>query len=179
MITRLHAGADATLRMLENISAAIAGCAALIAMVLVSADAVLRHLLAHPLTFQLYLTENYLLVAMILLALSWGYRTGGLVRITGLVEKLPEPLRPVVSRLGLAASALLMGYLAWLGGLAFIDAFRSSEVEMGVVDWPVAWSKFFVPAGTGLLAARLFLDALAATPFRDAGHESARTEELK
>ena len=110
MITRLHAGADATLRMLENISAAIAGCAALIAMVLVSADAVLRHLFAHPLTFQLYLTENYLLVAMILLALSWGYRTGGLVRITGLVEKLPEPLRPTVSRLGLAASALLMGW---------------------------------------------------------------------
>ena len=129
MIARLHAGADATLRLLENVSAAIAGCAALTAMVLVSADAVLRHLFASPLTFQLYLTENYLLVAMILLALSWGYRTGGLVRITGLVEKLPEPLRPALSRLGLAASDRnVSGVLAGLVGEARASPERGPHV---------------------------------------------------
>ena len=171
MYSSLHGRLDRVLRIVENVSAAVAGCAALIAMLLVSADAVMRHLFARPLTFQLFLTENYLLVAMLLLALPWGYRTGGLVRITGLVDALGTRTAGLIARLGLVGSALYIGYLAVLGAGSFWEAWQSGEVEMGVVDWPVAWSWIFVPVGTGLLSIRLFMDTLSASPFgREAMH---------
>lgn len=159
MLSVLHSRIEAALVRVENVAAIGAGCAVVAAMVLVSLDAVLRHVFARPLTFQLHLTQYYLLVSMAMLALPWGYRNGGAIQIRLLVANLPSRVAGPIVRVGLLAAAVYLIALAWEGYKVFHEALAENEVIMGVIDWPVAWSWVWVPIGCGLLAIRLVLDA--------------------
>lgn len=161
MLSVIHERVDKGLSWIENLAAIVAGCAVLVAMVLVSFDAILRHLFAMPLTFQLHLTQYYLLVALTMLGLSWGYRQGGAIQITLLTDHLPRPVVHVLIRVGLFCSAVYVVVLAWRGYLVFEQAWSRGSVIMGVIDWPVAWSWIWIPIGCGLLAIRLLVDASA------------------
>lgn len=156
-----HARLCGVLRLLENTAATIAGIALLSAMVLVTCDAVLRHVFSAPLTFQLQLTESYLMVIGIMLALPWGYRTGGRIRIMALLNVLRPAVRAAVYRAGLLASAIYLFLLGWRALLIAQEAFVKNELIMGVIDWPVGWSWVWVPIGCFLLAVRLMVDAAA------------------
>lgn len=153
--------ADALLMQVERVSAVISGMAALAAMLLVAADATLRHLFSAPLTFQMVLTQDYLLVALLLLAMPWGYRSGGFIRLDFLLAALPGMARQIVLRAGLIASALYVAKLAMLSWEQFYKVWSRGDVVMGVIDWPVSWSWIWLPIGLGLLTLRLAVDALS------------------
>lgn len=161
MLNRLHQSIDHGFRYIENLAAIVAGGTILLVMALVSLDAILRRGFSRPLTFQLPLTENYLLVALVLLSLSWGYRQGGSIQVRLLTDHLPPAVANGLLRVGLAASAVYMALLGWLAWTPFHRALLHHEVIMGVIDWPVAWSWVWVPIGCGLLSIRLVLDAVA------------------
>ena len=161
MLKRLHQTIDHGLRRVETAAIVISGAAIVIVMVLVSADAVLRRGLGKPLIFQLPLSENYLLVVMVMLALAWGYRQGGTIQVRLLLDIIPKTLADRIMRVGLAASSIYMLLLAWLAWGPFYRALVDHEVIMGVIDWPVAWSWFWVPLGCALLSIRLAVDATA------------------
>lgn len=158
---RLHNQIERALQKLEVASASIAGCAAVIMMILVALNALMRYFFASPISFQFHLTQYYLLVITTVMALPWGYRKGGAIQIRLLLDKLPASVVDPVMRLGLAVSAAYMLILAWKGYIKFQDALVDNEVVMGVIDWPVAWSWVWVPIGCGLLAVRLAVDATA------------------
>lgn len=158
---KLHSLVDRIVQVLENIGAVIAGLVLLVCMVLVSLDAVLRYAFAQPLTFQLHLTQYYLLVLLTMLGLSWGYRSGGAIQISFLVNRFPETLRSIVARLGLLAASGYTAVLAFKAWEVFERAWIRDAVVMGVIDWPVAWSWIWVPVGCALLSVRLLLDATA------------------
>lgn len=171
-----HGRIDRILRMVEAGAAVAAGVVLVVMMVLVSLDAILRHLFAAPLTFQLTLTEDYLLVAMAMLALAWGYRSGGAIQVRLLLDACPPRFNAAVIRLGLAAAAVYLAALAaWSWG-RFAEAFAAGEVKMGVIDWPVDWSWVWVPLGCGLLALRVALDA-AAPALRPIGADHEASDE--
>ena len=180
MFYRLHRTIELGFRWVENAAAVVAGCTILLVMALVTTDAILRRLFGHPLTFQLQLTEDYLLVAMVMLSLAWGYRKGGSIQVQLLIDGLPQATADIVLRVGLAASAIYMAVLAALAWEPFYRALINHEVTMGVIDWPVSWSWVWVPLGCGLLAFRLALDASAPTLPGPGGHsiEPAATETL-
>lgn len=159
-LTALHHGLDQALRLVETVAAVIAGAIMLCAMVLVALDAFLRYLFNAPLQLQYHLTQNYLLVALVTMALAWGYRTGGYIRISGVVDLFPVMVREVVLRIGLLLSAGYIAALAWKAGEHFWAAYRADEVQLGLIDWPVSWSWIWVPVGCVLLSARLILLAL-------------------
>ncbi|MDN5842371.1 MAG: TRAP transporter small permease [Alcaligenaceae bacterium] len=141
-------------------AAVIAAAAMLLAaMVLVSADALLRYAFNAPLSFQYTLTENYLLVGLICLALPWGYRTGGYIRIQALAARLAPGWRVWLLRIGILLSAIYMAILGWLGATYFWEAWINQEYQLGVIDWPVSWSWAPIPIGCGLLALRLALQS--------------------
>ncbi|MFN3209912.1 MAG: TRAP transporter small permease [Roseovarius sp.] len=146
---------------MENLFAIGAGVCLVIMAVLISVDVGLRYLFSSPLTFQLQLVRFYLLVAMFMLALPWGYRNGGAIQIQNLIDKLPVAAARPLIRIGLLASALYLGALAIEGGKGFWSAWTKSEVVMGVIDWPVAWSWIWIPLGCGMLSLRVFLDSVA------------------
>lgn len=161
MLAQLHGRLDGMLCRVEALALAIAGVAVVAAMLLVSADAILRYAFASPLAFQLHVSEFYLLPASLTMALAWGYRTGGAIQIEFLIQVLPYWLVNPLTRIGLAAAALYMGYIAWRGYLVFEKAWTRNEVVMGVLDWPVSLSWIWIPLGCGLLAIRLLIDAVA------------------
>ena len=152
--------ANTVVTMVEIIAAVTGGSVMIFTMVLVSFDALARYFFNAPLSFQYPLTENYLLVAIVTLALSWGYRTGGYIRINAVAGRLPPLGRELLLRAGLLVSAAYVAVLAWTSGVYFLNAWRNGEVQMGLIDWSVAWSWIWVPAGCGLLAMRLVLIAL-------------------
>ena len=159
---KLHSLLDRIVQVLENIGAVIAGVVLLACMVLVTLDSVLRYVFAQPLTFQLHLTQYYLLVLLTMMGLSWGYRSGGSIQISFLVNQFPETLRSVVTRIGLLAASAYVAVLAYKAWEVFERAWIRDSVVMGVIDWPVAWSWIWVPIGCALLSVRLLLDATAA-----------------
>lgn len=161
MLPQVHARLDAGLCRIELVALVVAGVAIVCAMLLVSADAMLRYLFAAPLAFQLHVSEFYLLPASLMMAMAWGFRTGGAIQISILMAVLPERLAVPLTRLLLAVSAVYMAYLAWRSSLIFLRAFRRHEVVMGVLDWPVSLSWIWVTLGCGLLAVRLLTDAVA------------------
>jgi TRAP-type C4-dicarboxylate transport system permease small subunit len=160
---RLHRAIDRAFSTLETAAAVLAGCIIFVVMVLVSADAILRRGLGQPLTFQLTLSESYLLVAMVMLSLAWGFRRGGTIQVRLLLDVLPKPVADLIMRAGLGAAAIYMGVLAVLAWKPFYRAWVDNEIVMGVIDWPVAWSWIWVPLGCAMLAIRLVLDATAPT----------------
>ena len=161
MLAQLHQRLDRVLCRVEGLALVIAGVAIVAAMLLVSADALLRYVFAAPLAFQLHVSEFYLLPASLTMALAWGYRTGGAIQIEFLVQALPDWLVNPLTRIGLIAASGYMAYIAWRGYLVFARAFARNEVVMGVFDWPVSLSWVWIPLGCGLLALRLIMDAVA------------------
>jgi TRAP-type C4-dicarboxylate transport system permease small subunit len=168
----LHARLDRSLGWLENAALVVAGAAMVAAMVLTAVDAVARYALNSPLSFQQYLTENYLMVALVNLAFAWGFRTGGYIRIESLLLVLPKPIAMAIMRIGLLAGALFVATLAWMAGAKFVEAYVSNAVQFGEIDWSVSWSWVWVPIGCGLLAARLLLTAFGPERHLRAGHSA-------
>lgn len=172
----LHAIADKVIRTLEFALILVASLFLLSAMLLISADAILRYVFNNPLVFQLAVTEDYLLVGVIMLSLSWGFRTGGYIRITGLANMLPEAPRNLLFRAGVFASAGYAAVLSWKSWGHFWDPFQTGEVNYGVIDYPVWLSHVWVPFGLGLLALRLALTAVG--PVQNVHIEHDPTEEV-
>ena len=148
---------DRALRLAEAAAAAVAGFMMLAAMVLTSADALMRYGLNRPLNFNYFLTESYLMVGIVCMPMAWAFRTGGYIRISFLLHMLPARLGLVLLRVGLLASVAYIADLAWLAGMEWFRLFRTGEVEMGVIDWPWSWSWIWIPIGLGLLVLRLLL----------------------
>jgi len=149
---------DRLYRKVELAAIVLAGLVILAVMALVSTDAVLRRGLDYPLTFQLPLSENYLLVALTMLSLAWGYRRGGTIRVHILIDALPRTVSVPILRIGLGISSIYILALGVLAYSTFHEALVNNEVQMGVIDWPVAWSWFWIPVGCGLLAVRLAIE---------------------
>lgn len=150
------------LTLIENIAAVAAGLALVSAVLLVSANALSRHLFSMPIEFQLELTQSYLLVMLITLALPWGFREGGFIRITLFSDLFGERLWHRLFQVGLWFSAAYLVILGFQAGLVFVDAWVKRHMIMGVIDWPVAWSWIWISIGCWLLALRTALMALGA-----------------
>ena len=150
---------DMALRKVEAVAAIVGGAMMLAAMLLTSADALLRYGFNAPLSFNFYLTEQYLMVGLMTLPLAWGFRAGGYIRVMALALVLPQVARHMLLRSGLMLGAIYIGALAWLSGLWFWDIYQRGDVRMGEIDWPIAWSWVWLPIGLGLLALRLFVMA--------------------
>ena len=150
---------DGALCAVENVMAIVAGVVIAAVMVLVSTDAILRHLFSAPIPWQFTLTESYLMVAGIGLALPWGYRTGGRIRIyLALGSIAPQPRR-LLLRAGNLLVAPYLAVLCWKSWEKAHDAFVSNDYMMGIIDWPVGWSWIWIPLALGTLTLRLIVDA--------------------
>jgi TRAP-type C4-dicarboxylate transport system permease small subunit len=145
------------LRPVEVGAAAIGGTMIVSAMLLTSADVIFRYIFDWPLDFAYYFNENYLMVGMMTMPMSWGFRAGGYIRVIGLARTLPSSLRDPLLRLGLAAGAAYIAILGWLAWGKFIDAYINDSVEMGVIDWPVCWSWIWIPIGCLVFSLRLLV----------------------
>ena len=74
----------------------VAALATFCMMLLTTADAAGRYLLNRPILVAYEVTTNYLMVAVVFLALPYAYRRGANIRVTFLVDRLGRRARLVV-----------------------------------------------------------------------------------
>jgi TRAP-type C4-dicarboxylate transport system permease small subunit len=74
----------------------VAALATFAMMLLTTADAAGRYLLNRPILAAYELTTNYLMVAVVFLAMPYAYRQGANIRVTFLVNRLGRTARQVV-----------------------------------------------------------------------------------
>jgi TRAP-type C4-dicarboxylate transport system permease small subunit len=131
--------------------------ATIVMMCLTSADALGRYLFNRPFIGAYEITEKYLMVAAIFLGLSYAYRGGVFIRVTFVVDRLPERLR------------LLVDYLAHLLSLAFClvvlvattqQAWRGlhDDTTLSALALPVGPAYSLVPLGFLALTLLMLVD---------------------
>jgi TRAP-type C4-dicarboxylate transport system permease small subunit len=160
----------------EKVAIMVAAAILLFVMVLVTYDAIMRYVFNSPLIFQYTLTEEYLLIAIFLLAMPWGFRTGGYIRISGVAALLPGAARNFLLRAGLLVSVAYIAALAFKAFEKFHGLWLSGETRIGIIELPNYLSWICLPIGLGLLAARLLM--IAVGPARELHIENDPTEEI-
>jgi TRAP-type C4-dicarboxylate transport system permease small subunit len=80
----------------ERVLTLVAALATFCMMLLTTADAAGRYLFNRPILAAYELTTNYLMVAVIFLAMPYAYRQGANIRVTFLVERLGRTSRLVI-----------------------------------------------------------------------------------
>jgi TRAP-type C4-dicarboxylate transport system permease small subunit len=122
-------------------------------MLLTTADAVGRYLLNRPILAAYELTTNYLMVAVVFLAMPYAYREGANIRVTFLVGRLGPRARLVVDHL---VQLLSIAYAAALVYATFQQARHvlSTGTTFATLDLPLWPAHLVVCLGlllTGLL----------------------------
>jgi TRAP-type transport system small permease protein len=127
-------------------------------MLLISIDAVVRYFLNHPITGTYEITEEYLMVALVFLALSNTYTHGGHVRVTLFLRFIPSSVKLPVNILFALLGTAFFALLTYGGWNIFIRAVHEREFSDGLLQYPLAPAYFLIPLGSGLLCIRLIQD---------------------
>ena len=127
----------------------------LIMMVLTSVDALLRYLFNNPIIGVYEITEDYLLVALVFLALSYTYRKGRHVRVEAIAQFIPDRIMgPIDAVLRIAAFAFFL-LVTIAGWQVFAHAVEIKEFSSNILRYPLAPAYFLVVLGCALLCLRI------------------------
>lgn len=127
------------------------------AMLLTTADALMRYLAHMPIQFAFYLTSNYLMICMATMPMAWGFRTGGYIRVNLFTQHLSVAARRLLYRAGLLVGAGYVAVLAHESAGYTYKQFALNRIVVQDFNWPVGWSWIWIPVGCGLLALRVLL----------------------
>jgi TRAP-type C4-dicarboxylate transport system permease small subunit len=126
-------------------------------MLLMTVDAAGRYLFNRPILAAYELTTNYLMVAVIFLALPYAYRQGANIRVTFLVDRLGPTPRLVIDHLVQVISILYCAALV----LATAQQARhvlSTGTTFATLDLPLWPAHVVVSAGLFLTTLMMLID---------------------
>jgi TRAP-type C4-dicarboxylate transport system permease small subunit len=127
-------------------------------MLLTTADAGGRYLFNRPITGAYEITTNYLMIAAIFMALSFGYREGAYIRVTFLADRLPGKVKLAVNYLVQTVS-MLYGVLLIIA--TYQQALRviSDHTTLSSLDFiPLGPAYVIVPVGLFFMSLAMLLD---------------------
>lgn len=141
-------------------------------MIASTVDAVGRYAFNAPLKGTYEITEDYLLPALVFLALGYAYASGAHVRIELLHRHIPEglPRRLVDATLGLIG----LGYVALLavgGWYQTADGLRLDARSSSILAYPLAPAYFVVAIGCTWLAVRMAYDLVTGRKVQSHGDQ--------
>ncbi|MBI9087410.1 MAG: TRAP transporter small permease [Desulfobacterales bacterium] len=126
----------------------------LLIMVLTTVDVFMRKFTAYSVPSLFEMVSDYLMVALVFLAISRVYRLGGHVRVTLLERALPHTGRQILQRVMDAVAFLFFLLMAVMGWESARSAMIFQEVSSSVLAYPLAPAFFIVPVGAGLACLR-------------------------
>ncbi len=148
-------------------------------MVLTSVDVFARKLSPWSVPALFEIISDYLMVALVFLAVSRVYRLGGHVRVTLVEQMLPDAARRILQRLMDAVAFLFFLLIAVMGWQSARSAMLFQEVSNSVLAYPLAPALLIVPAGAGLTCLRAFQALVYGTPPRLAPGPTAKSPNAK
>jgi len=142
----------------ETIMLYVSALSTFVLMLLTTADAGGRYLLNRPITGAYEITANYLMIAAVFMALTFGYREGAYIRVTFLADRLPAKVKLAVSYL-VQVISMLYGVLLVIG--TFQQALRvfSDHTTLSSVDFiPLGPAYVIVPVGLFFMSLAMLVD---------------------
>jgi len=130
--------------------------AILLIMVLTTFDLLARKLINFSIPSLYEFTEDYLMVSLVFLTLSYVYRIGGHVRITLLEQHFPPFIKKTVDKMSKALAFGLFLFIGLKGWNVTVRAYELQEVSSSVLAYPMAPALLMVPLGSALLCIRIF-----------------------
>ena len=141
---------------IEDIAVGISSLSLLLITVLTTIDVCLRKGTVQSIPSLYEITEEYLMVAIVFLALSHVYKRGGHVRVTMVVDRFISPAAMVWINKALAVVYLVFfGIMTFQCYLAAAQAWEYKEVSSTLLAYPLAPALFMVPLGAFLMCLRI------------------------
>lgn len=126
-------------------------------MLLMTMDAAGRYLFNRPILAAYELTTNYLMVAVIFLALPYAYRQGANIRVTFLVDRLGPTPRLVIDHLVQVTSILYCAVLVFATAQQARHVLRTGTT-FATLDLPLWPAHVVVSAGLFLTTLMMLID---------------------
>lgn len=127
----------------------------LLIMFLTTFDLLARKLVDYAIPSLYEFTEDYLMVSLVFLSISYVYVLGGHVRVTLLAGRIPTALRGPLEK-ALKVMAFILFFLITVKGWEVtLRAIRFGEVSSSVLAYPLAPAFFLVPLGSALVCIRI------------------------
>jgi len=115
-------------------------------------------------------TEDYLMVALVFLSISYVYKAGGHVKVDLLEKHFPNFIKiPLHKFLNLWA-LLFFVLIALKGWDVGVRAYQFQEVSSSILAYPLAPAYFLVPLGSALTCIRI-IEAIFSGESKEAEHE--------
>jgi TRAP-type C4-dicarboxylate transport system permease small subunit len=146
---------DFILQRIEQVFLWIGGAVLMFAMLLTSADALLRYLFNSPIPGAYEILQEYLIPYLVYLTIAFVFAKGGHVRVTLFTDRLPERLNQIIMMIfnGLAAALFLL--IAYGSLKRTISATHLGEFSSSILSYPLAPAYFSVVIGSLFLSIRL------------------------
>lgn len=122
-------------------------------------DVVMRYALHKPFVWSYPVIANYLLVALVFLAMSDTQATRHHVGVDAIVLRSPERIKGLLQMLSATAILAFSVLIAGPALLSAVDAYKSNDVIPGIISWPKWPTYLMFGFGFAILALRCVCDA--------------------
>ncbi|HUL21614.1 MAG TPA: TRAP transporter small permease [Thermodesulfobacteriota bacterium] len=142
----------------EKIMLYVSAMSTFVLMLLTTADAGGRYLFNRPITGAYEITTNYLMIAGVFMAMSFGYREGAYIRVTFLVDRLPDKVKLVVNHI-VQVISMLYGVLLIIGTSQQALRVIGDRTTLSSLDFvPLGPAYLIVPVGLFFMSVAMLLD---------------------
>jgi TRAP-type C4-dicarboxylate transport system permease small subunit len=147
--------AQKVLAFIERVFVFVAGASMVLMMLLTTFDLLSRKFLDYSIPSLYEFTEDYLMVGLVFLTISYVYAQGGHVRVTLFEHLLPRRFRLVWEKLHQLMALVLFFFIAVKGWEAALRAYEFNEMSNSVLAYPLAPALMLVPVGSAMLCLRI------------------------
>jgi TRAP-type C4-dicarboxylate transport system permease small subunit len=127
-------------------------------MSLTTADAVWRYVFNSPITGAYEITEKYLMLVGIFLGMSYTYRGAGFIRVTILMDRLPNSVKVPINYLSQLISIVYFAVLIWGTYEYAVRTYHQGTTLGSIYSAPLWVGAAFIPLGLFLAGLFLLLD---------------------
>jgi len=164
---------DRFLNFIEKICLGGSSISMLLIMFVTTFDLLARKIIDYSIPSLYELTEDYMMVSLVFLSMSYVYSIGGHVRVTLLEKYFPPYIKKPLDRFLLLLGLILFAFITLKGWQVTVRAFEFQEVSNSVLAYPLAPAFFLVPLGCALVCLRILQSIFSASPMPTVhGHTS-------
>lgn len=146
---------DRLLGSIERILVFVAGVSMILMMLLTTFDLLSRKFLDYSIPSLYEFTEDYLMVGLVFLTLSYVYTIGGHVRVTLFEKHLPPRFNAIWKKIHKLMAFVLFALITFKGWEAAAEAYEFNEMSNSLLAYPLAPALLLVPVGSAMLCLRI------------------------
>lgn len=149
------------LEKIENFLAQVGNVMLAIMTIWIFSDAMGRYVFNKPIPGTLEVSEEYLMVFVVFLAMSYTQRLDGHVKADIFLTYMPHRMLPLLSQVNRVATLIFAIVIIITGSQQFMNAIELKSVSRGVLAYPLAPAYLIMVIGMSVFSLRLVLEIIA------------------